>query len=115
MLLSRKHANQQSIARADFTGGLNTTITADGIAENQLSEVVNMEVDGATGRLKTVSGTTDILLDEDGDITAAFYDQINNIFLVVKGKTEKILFIWIMIKSGFNNFSQYSFICNAIV
>ena len=54
MLLSSKHQNQQPVVRRDFSGGLNTTSTVEGIAENQLADVLNMEVDHSTGCLKTV-------------------------------------------------------------
>lgn len=52
MQLGVKHQKQQTIVRADFSGGLNTSANVDGIAENQLSVAVNVEVDHATGRLK---------------------------------------------------------------
>lgn len=82
MRLSRKHANQTTVVRADFSGGLNTTANVDGIAENQLSEAINVEIDHSTGRLKTVGGTTDIVVKESGRITAAMYDYINGVLLV---------------------------------
>ena len=81
MKLGVKHQNQQTIVRADFSGGLNTSANVDGIAENQLSVAVNVEVDHATGRLKTVAGTTDILF--LNNIFAALYDAINGILLLV--------------------------------
>lgn len=82
MLLGRKHANQQTVVRADFSGGLNSTATYEGIAENQLAEVVNMEVDHSTGRLKTVAGTID--LTKTANIMALLHDGINRKFLLVK-------------------------------
>lgn len=81
MKLGVKHQNQQTIVRADFSGGLNTSANVDGIAENQLSVAVNVEVDHATGRLKTVAGTTDIMFFEN--IFAAMYDEINEKLLLV--------------------------------
>ena len=81
MQLTTKHQNQQTLVRADFSGGLNTSANVDGIAENQLSVAVNVEVDHATGRLKTVAGTTDILFLEN--IFAAMYDEINKTLLLV--------------------------------
>lgn len=81
MQLTTKHQNQQTIVRADFSGGLNTSANVDGIAENQLSVAVNVEVDHATGRLKTVAGTTDIMFFEN--IFAAMYDEINKVLLLV--------------------------------
>lgn len=83
MKIGVKHQNQQSIVRADFSGGLNTSANVDGIAENQLSVAVNVEVDHATGRLRTVAGTTDVLHLEN--IFAALYDEINKKLLLVTG------------------------------
>jgi len=82
MRLGVKHANQQTLVRADFSGGLNTSANIEGIAENQLSMAVNVEVDQATGRLKTVAGTTDVMLCKN--IFAAAYDDINGVILLVK-------------------------------
>lgn len=83
MVVSTKHAGrEQAIVRADFTGGLNTAASVEDIAENQLAEVVNLEVDAATGRLRTVAGTLDIL--ESPKIFAAVYDSINSLILIVK-------------------------------
>lgn len=82
MRLGVKHQNQQPIVRADFSGGLNTTANVDGIKENQLAVAINVEVDHATGRLKTVAGTTDIL--QFDNIFAAMYDEINHVLLLVK-------------------------------
>ena len=78
MRLGCKHANQQTVVRADFSGGLNLATTADNIGENQLAECINMEVDHATGRLKTVAGTRAVV--ETEGIAAAFYDQIRKSF-----------------------------------
>ena len=84
MKLSTKHGEQQTtVARADFTGGLNTSAQVDGIAENQLAECVNMDVDAATGRLRTVEGTVDIF--SNTEIFAVVYDSINSLMLVVDG------------------------------
>lgn len=81
MQLGVKHQKQQTIIRADFSGGLNTSSNVEGIAENQLSVAVNVEVDHATGRLKTVAGTSDVMLFEN--IFAAMYDEINGKLLLV--------------------------------
>ena len=83
MKLGVKHENQTPFIRADFSGGLNTSANVDGIAENQLSVAINVEVDHATGRLKTVAGTSDVLLVDN--IFAAMYDAINQVMLIVKG------------------------------
>ena len=45
------------------------------------AECVNMDVDAATGRLRTVEGTIDIL--SDTEIFAVIYDSINSLMLVV--------------------------------
>ncbi len=83
MKLYSKHGEQQTvIAKTDFTGGLNTAAQVDGIAENQLADVLNMEIDVATGKLRTVAGTSDIFDSEN--IFAAMYDSINNLILIVK-------------------------------
>ena len=74
MRLGVKHSNQQSVIRADFSGGLNTAASIEGIAENQLSQVINMEIDHSTGRLKTCAGTVDIFSHE---IASVMYDSIN--------------------------------------
>lgn len=81
MKLGNKHGEAQTtIVRADFSGGLNTTANVDGIAENQLSLAVNVEVDHATGRLRTVAGTTDVF--KFANIFAAAYDEINRVLLL---------------------------------
>lgn len=80
MKLGVKHQDQKPIVRADFSGGLNTTANMDGIAENQLSAAVNVEIDHATGRLKTVAGTADVL--RFNNIFAAAYDEINKKLLI---------------------------------
>lgn len=81
MRLGVKHQNQQTVVRSDFSGGLNTAAAIEGIAENQLAEVENMEIDHSTGRLKTVSGTVEVLRQEG--IFAVIHDSINKRFLVV--------------------------------
>ena len=92
MKIFTKHpATQGQIVRKDFSGGLNTAISADGIAENQLSEVMNMEIDHSTGQLKTVGGTKDILHIDTGDLFAVVVDSINNKMLIVKDNKEVCL------------------------
>lgn len=82
MKILNKHGEvPPPIVKADFSGGLNTAAQVDGIAENQLADVLNMEVDVATGKLQTVCGTKDILTAEN--IFAAIYDSINNLILIV--------------------------------
>lgn len=81
MRLGVKHQNQFQIVHADFSGGLNTSTSVDGIAENQLARATNVEVDHATGKLKTVAGTIDVLKVEN--LFGAAYDEINQKFLLV--------------------------------
>lgn len=83
MRLASKHGeNQRSILQGDFTGGLNTSMSAEDIGENQLADVLNMEVDHNNAKLRTVAGTIDIL--RAPEIYAAIYDLINGVILVVK-------------------------------
>lgn len=83
MRLASKHGeNHQSIIKGDFTGGLNTSMSAEDIAENQLADVLNMEVDHNSAKLRTVAGTIDIL--QTPKICAAIHDLINGVILVVK-------------------------------
>ena len=82
MKIISKHGEQQTVvARVDFTGGLNTAAQVDAIAENQLADCVNMDIDVSTGKLRTVEGTVDIL--SDTEIFAVVYDSINSLILVV--------------------------------
>ena len=82
MRLSTKHSNQQTITMYDFTGGLNSSVSPENIGENQLFKVMNMEPDGASGLLKTVSGTR-LVLSTPFNIYSAFFDRINHKFLII--------------------------------
>ena len=89
--LSARHTNQQTVQLYDFSGGLNTSVTVEGIADNQLYQSSNVEIDHSTNRLKTVSGTRDVFTGADG-IQAVAYDTINKVFiLVTTGKSVHIL------------------------
>ena len=83
MRLSTKHPTQQTIAVADFSGGLNKAASVASIGDNELADVLNMELDSATNRLKTVSGTVDVLTLTGGTIFAAAWDEINGKALLV--------------------------------
>ena len=85
-----KHENQFQIVHADFSGGLNTSASVDGIADNQLARAVNVEVDHATGKLKTVAGTVDVLMFPN--IFAAIYDEINRKILLVDNNKKVFVF-----------------------
>lgn len=80
MRLGAKHQNQFQIVHADFSGGLNTSTSVDGIVENQLARATNVEVDHAMGKLKTVAGTIDVLKFEN--FIGAAYDEINRKLLL---------------------------------
>lgn len=82
MRLSAKHANQQVVSRADFSGGLNTSMAIEMIADNELADCINMDVDQNTKLLKTVSGTT-TLYKPEYTISYAVYDKINKCFLLI--------------------------------
>lgn len=83
MILASKHGERENaVIRADFTGGLNTALPVEWINENQLAEVINMEIEHESGKLRTVSGTIDVLKTEE--IYAAIYDEKNEVVLVVK-------------------------------
>ena len=81
MKLGVKHENQFQITYADFTGGLNTRVNSSEVAENQFAQAVNVEIDHATGKLKTVAGTVDVM--KFDKIFAAMYDDINRKLLLV--------------------------------
>lgn len=95
MFLSNKHAGNKysqpfRVSRADFSGGLNISFNADGIAENQLIVAENVEAERNTGRLKTVAGTLDVWK-SFYEIFAAMYDGINKVILIVySDKTVRI-------------------------
>lgn len=81
MKLSTKHQNMQSVTYNDFSAGLNSSMMEENIAENELREVVNMEIDRNMKLLRTCKGTIDIC--KFGyDVTSAAYDVINDMFLL---------------------------------
>lgn len=82
-VLSTKHARQQQLSLTDFSGGLNTSTSMSGIEANQLYDVLNMELDSVTNRLRTVSGTVDVLNTPDITIVAAAWDEINDKAILV--------------------------------
>lgn len=81
-VLSTKHARQQQYSVTDFSGGLNTSTSMSGIETNQLYDVLNMELDSVTNRLKTTAGTVDVLT-TDITIVAAAWDEINKKMILV--------------------------------
>lgn len=80
--LSVKHQNQRIIEYKDFTGGLNTSNAEEMIAPNELSHAVNVEIDKATGVLRTVAGTVTMLEVEDGAFTDFAYDKLGQCFVI---------------------------------
>lgn len=80
MRLSNKHANVQTVAYSDFSGGLNTTDAPETIAMNELTQSVNVEI--YKGQLKTVAGTDEYFRDESKDFDVLMYDRINDTFLL---------------------------------
>ena len=44
MKLSNRHSNVQTVAFSDFSGGLNTSLVPELIAQNELSKAVNVEL-----------------------------------------------------------------------
>lgn len=83
MNISSKHQNQGNTTLQNFTGGLNTSSPDELIAENQLAECINMEINGA-GLLRTVKGTHDIIVPQNlsADLKAGAFDDINGVLLV---------------------------------
>ena len=86
MKLSSKHSNEQNFLFNDFSGGLNSTVAQEMIADNELSFCENMEIDQSTRLLKVVDGNKNIFTPA-GNITlkSVMYDVINHISLVVDG------------------------------
>lgn len=83
MRLATKHPSQQTTVLEDFSGGLNKAASAGSIAPNELSDVLNMELDSATNHLRTVSGTVDVMQFTSKTIYAAAWDEINGKAILV--------------------------------
>nr|UWG91747.1 MAG: stabilization protein [Bacteriophage sp.] len=90
MRLSTKHANQQSVMLQDFTGGLNVSCTENLIADNELSEVVNMEIDSNSKLLRTVQGTDTLYTTNEYTFKSAAFDILNSA-LILFTEDNKIL------------------------
>ena len=81
---SAKHQNQQPVMLSDFSGGLNTSASDEMIALNQMSYLVNMEINSA-GKLRTVRGTNEVINVSQfitADIKSAAWDDINKALVV---------------------------------
>ena len=93
MKLATKHNNQQNLILSDFTGGLNTSEQEEMIADNELSDVLNMEIDNNSHLLKTVAGTKSVYRlnsDVEYGFKSAAFDIINTV-LVLFTNDNKIL------------------------
>lgn len=90
MRLSTKHANQQSVMLQDFTGGLNVSCTENLIADNELVEVVNMEIDSNSKLLRTVQGTDTLYTTTEYTFKSAAFDILNSA-LILFTEDNKIL------------------------
>lgn len=87
MRLSTKHANQVTVTRKDFSGGLNATTVPEMIGDTQLADAVNVGLDRTTGSLCTLCGTIALYRVPAGQkIRSALYDRINNQFFYVCGQ-----------------------------
>lgn len=82
MRLSTKHSDQQVVARTDFSGGLNTSLAIEMIADNELADCSNMDVDQSTKLLKTISGAKTVLK-PSFVIKYVIHDKINFAWLLV--------------------------------
>lgn len=85
MKLATKHAGQQNLMLADFTGGLNTSAQEEMIADNELADVLNMEIDSNSHLLRTVAGTKTVysLPDEtEYSLKSAAFDIINTVLIL---------------------------------
>lgn len=83
MRLSTKHPNQQTVEFKDFSGGLNTSLADEAIAQNELARAYNVELDRNTGLLRTVQGVKRILFDTSKTFNHLGYDGIENKFVLV--------------------------------
>ena len=81
MRLANKHANVQNIRYSDFSGGLNTTDAVENIADNELSQAVNVEI--YKGQLKTVAGNKAVYKDNSVTFDGIIYDSIESKTLLV--------------------------------
>lgn len=90
MKLSTKHANQQSVMLQDFTGGLNVSCTENLIADNELVEVINMEIDSNSKLLRTVQGTDTLYTTTEYTFKSAAFDILNSALILFT----KIIKFW---------------------
>lgn len=103
MRLGDKHNGTQTVTLNDFTGGLNTSYAPELIAQNELSDAVNVEIKNSI--LQTAAGTTAVykadanakttfdylLYDNIGDnilITCKKHDTAREVYLLQKATSE---------------------------
>ena len=82
MQLSTKHPAGQMVEYADFTGGLNTAVSVEGIAQNELAVAVNVTIDKGTGLLRTVYGFDRVAYDSSITFDCLMYDKASKTVLV---------------------------------
>lgn len=88
MRLSTKHQGQQKRILSSFVGGLNSASPSELIGENQLSSMVNLEVDNTNGLLRTVKGCKDLIGDFGFTVRCSAFDSINNTLLLFTTEDE---------------------------
>ena len=82
--LSSKH-QQQVLVLNDFSGGLNTLLDPENIAENELQRAENWEYDSRTGRFKVVDGVLECY-NAEITVNSIYYDEIHKEMLFTSGK-----------------------------
>ena len=84
MPLQRKEKNGQlhAIEFSDFTGGINSSVAPQQLAENECLQIKNFEYDKNV--LVTRGGLSAPLSTYEENIKALFYDESTNMFLVVQ-------------------------------
>lgn len=82
---SDKHSGSNTISLTDFTGGLNTVSPKYAIADNELSEAINIEFDNIGGYVRSRNGTGNSVVSFDDDIRAVYRHNLSGFVLVVSG------------------------------
>lgn len=82
MQLSTKHPAGQLVEYADFTGGLNTAISVESIGQNELAVAVNVEIDKATGLLRTSYGFDRVAYDSARTFDRLMHDKAGKTLVV---------------------------------
>ena len=74
---SDKHSGSNTISLTDFTGGLNTVSPKYAIADNELSEAINIEFDNIGGYVRSRNGTGNSVVSFDDDIRAVYRHNLS--------------------------------------